>query len=101
MLFREHFESILTLKMLQKVIFYVHFTLISWTLFFENVLFWEHLESLLRALMCYLGNIWSLKGLNVPKIAHRGVFGTKSPLLDPPGDMAPICPGDPLGTYGV
>ena len=74
----------------------------------QNVLFWSFCPylmdpkwSLLRPLMCYLGNIWSLKGLNVPKIAHRGVFGTKSPLLDPPGDMAPICPGDPLGTYGV
>ncbi len=70
--------------------------------FFSKMCYFGNIwGSLLRALMCYLGNIWSLKGLNVPKIAHRGVFGTKSPLLDPPGDMAPICPGDPLGTYGV
>ena len=46
--------------------------------------------------LCSINRTYSvLKGApNVPKIAHR-VFGTKSPLLDPPGDLAPIGPGDP------
>ena len=67
----------------------------------KGVLKGPHFESLLRPLMCYFGNIWGLRGLKRgPKIIYRG-FGTKSPLLDLPGERAPIGPGDPLDTYRV
>ena len=90
---------ILTLKMVQKVIFYVHFTLISWTLFDSKcailvILPLSHGPKMVPFKSSYV-LFWEHLGLNVPKIAHRGLFGTKSPLLDLPGDIAPICPGDP------